>query len=105
MFVEGEVEVKVKDYAALAQDDHALKLWLQRAFANASCYRISNFRREADKVVRAVVALKFADLPAQQRQEIEQNPHDVALLRHFLERMFNGKGVCRAIGEAKVRPV
>ncbi|RYF09879.1 MAG: hypothetical protein EOO40_06145 [Deltaproteobacteria bacterium] len=105
MFVEGEVEVRLKDRAALAQDDHDLKLWLQRAFRDMSCYRISSFRKDADKVVHAVVALKIADLPQAERLQLEAHPQDAALLRQFIERMFVGKGSCRALGEPQLRSI
>ena len=45
MCVEGEVEIKVKDRAAQSLDEHNMKLWVQRAFKEMSCYRISRFRR------------------------------------------------------------
>jgi hypothetical protein len=103
MFVEGEVEIKIKDRSTAILDDHDLKLWVQRAFKNLSCYRISNFKKESDKLVRAVVALKIDDLPANEKQLIESHPNDVGLLRGFLEKMFVGKGTCRAVGDPKVR--
>jgi hypothetical protein len=104
MFVEGEVEIKIKDRSTAVLDEHGLKLWVQRAFKEMACYRISNFRKEGDKVIRAVVALKIADLPEQERQLIETHPNDVGLLRSFIEKMFVGKGSCRAIGDPKLRP-
>jgi hypothetical protein len=103
MFVEGEVEIKVKDRATSLLDDHEMKLWLQRSFKNMACYRISNFRKEADRTVRAVVALKTADLPESERNTIESRPNDAPLLRSFIERMFDGKGTCRCVGEPKLR--
>ena len=103
MFVEGEVEIKVKDRATSMLDEHELKLWLQRSFKNMSCYRISSFKKEADKTVRATVALKVADLPEAERKSIESRPNDAALLRSCMERMFEGKGTCRCIGEPKLR--
>ncbi|HET6346946.1 MAG TPA: hypothetical protein VFH51_18570 [Myxococcota bacterium] len=103
MFVEGEVEIKVKDRATSLLDDHEMKLWLQRSFKNMACYRISNFRKEADRTVRAVVALKTADLPESERHTIESRPNDAPLLRSFIERMFDGKGTCRCVGEPKLR--
>lgn len=103
MFVEGEVEIKVKDRATQLLDDHDLKLWVQRSFKNMACYRISSFKKEADKTVRAVVALKIADLPEAERKQIESRPNDAPLLRAFMERMFEGKGVCRSIGEPKLK--
>lgn len=103
MFVEGEVEIRVKDRSTQLLDDHDLKLWVQRSFKNMCCYRISSFKKEADKTVRAVVALKISELPDLERKQIESRPNDVPLLRQFLERMFDGKGTIRAIGEPKFR--
>jgi hypothetical protein len=103
MFVEGEVEIKVKDRAAVGLDDHELKLWIQGAFKDMSCYRISRLQREADRTVRAVVALKIANLPDDERRMIQSNPKDVGLLRSFIERMFAGKGACRCTGEPQLR--
>jgi hypothetical protein len=103
MFVEGEVEIKIKDRSTAILDEHELKLWVQRAFKDMSCYRISNFRKESDKLVRAVVALKTATLPDAERELIEARPNDVGMLRGFLEKMFVGKGTCRALGDPKLR--
>ncbi len=104
MFVEGEVEIKIKDRSAAVLDEHGLKLWVQRSFKHMSCYRISNFKKVSDKLVKAVVALKTADLPDSERDLIESHPNDVGLLRSFIEKMFDGKGVCRAVGDPKLRP-
>lgn len=103
MFVEGEVEIKVRDRSATVLDDHNLKIWLQGSFRDMSCYRISNFRRDGDKMIRAVVALKIAVLPESERKLIESHPNDIGMLRSFLERMFEGKGTCRSIGDPKLR--
>lgn len=103
MFVEGNVEVKVKDRQALALDDHELKLWLQRSFKDMSCYRISNFRRNDPRNVSAMVALNISTLPDNERQLIESHPNDVGLLRSFLERMFEGKGTVRAVGDPQLK--
>jgi len=103
MFVEGEVEIKIKDRSTAILDEHELKLWVQRGFKDISCYRISNFRKESEKVVRVVIALKTADLADSERELIESHPNDVGLLRGFLEKMFVGKGTCRAIGDPKLR--
>lgn len=103
MFVEGEVEVKIKDRAAVGLDEHDLKLWLQRAFKDMSCYRISNFTKVEDRVIKAVVALKTDVLPENERKMLEAHGNDVGALRSYLERMFNGKGTCRALGEPKLR--
>lgn len=104
MFVEGEVEIKIKDRSTAVLDEHGLKLWLQRSFKDMSCYRISAFKQEADKQIRATVALKTADLPENERRLLETHPNDVVLLRSFLEKMFVGKGTCRAVGDPKLRP-
>lgn len=103
MFVEGEVEIKVKDRAAQGLDEHNMKLWLQRSFKDMCCYRISSFKIEADKTVRAVVALKISVLPDTERVLIEKHPNDVGLLRSFIEKMFEGKGSCRSVGEPKLK--
>ena len=79
MFVEGEVEIKVKDRSTLGFDEHNMKLWVQRAFKELSCYRISSFH-------------------------IDPDPNDVGLLRSFIEKMFEGKGTCRCVGDVKLKP-
>ena len=56
-----------------------------------------------EKVVRAVVALKTDDLPDSEREVLETHPNDVGKLRAFLEKMFDGKGTCRAVGDPKLR--
>ena len=103
MLVEGQVEVKVKDRAALALDDHNLKLWLQRCFKDMRCYRIADFSRAEGRNVRATVALKLDGLPDNERMMIESHGNDVGLLRSFIERMFDGQGECRAMGDPKLR--
>lgn len=103
MFVEGEVEVKVKDRATLLYDEHDMKIWLQRCFKNTSCYRIAQFRMDSDRTIHAVVALKITDLPEAERQTLESRANDGGLLRAFMERMFEGKGTCRCVGEPKLR--
>ena len=103
MFVEGEVEIRIKDKAAIALDEHETKLWIQRAFKDMSCYRISSFNRQDEKTVRATVALKISDLPDSERSMIESRPNDVGMLRSFMEKMFDGKGTVRAIGDPKLR--
>lgn len=103
MFVEGEVEIKIRDRATVGLDDHGMKLWVQRSFKNMSCYRISNFRQEGDKVVRATVALKISDLPENEKRAIETHPNDIGLLRSFMEKMFDGKGTCRCVGDPKLK--
>ena len=39
MFVEGDVEIKIKDRMAQGLDDHELKLWIQRSFKDMACYQ------------------------------------------------------------------
>src|SRR5512141_3052550 len=102
MFVEGEIEVKVKDRTTQSFDDHNMKLWLQRSFKDLSCYRISSFRMEQDRTVKAVVAIKLSVLPEAERRLIETHPNDMGLLRSFIEKMFDGKGTCRCVGEPKL---
>jgi hypothetical protein len=103
MFVEGDVEIKVKDKSAAALDDHNLKLWVQRSFKDLSCYRISNFKKDDDKTIRATVALKIDVLPEAERKLIESRPNDIGMLRSFLEKMFGGRGTIRAVGDPKLR--
>ncbi len=103
MFVEGEIEVKAKERSIQILDEHEAKIWLQRSFKNMCCYRISSFRREADKSIRAQVALKISELPEMERKQIESRPNDAPLLRAFVERMFDGKGTCRCTGEPKLK--
>lgn len=103
MFVEGEVEVKIKDRSTQILDEHDLKLWLQRSFKNMSCYRMTNFRKDADKTLRAIVAIKITDLPPTEQAELKRRANDIPLLRSFIENMFEGKGSCRCISDAKLR--
>lgn len=102
MFVEGNVEVNAKDRVVVGMDDHDLKLWLQRQFRGLSCYRISSFTSEG-KVLRANVAIKTTVLPDNERTMLESNPSDTGALRSFIERMFDGKGSCRCLGDPKLR--
>lgn len=104
MFVEGEVEIKIKDKSAMALDDHNLKLWVQRSFKDMSCYRISNFKRDDEnRSLRAIVALKIDGLPDAERKMIESRPNDIGMLRSFIEKMFEGRGSVRAVGDPKLR--
>ena len=105
MFVEGEVEIKIKDRVATTLDDHELKLWIQRSFKDMSCYRISSFARQTGSaVVRAVVAIKTEVLAEADKKAIESRPNDTVALRTFIEKQFEGKGSCRAVGDPKLRP-
>ena len=103
MFVEGEVEIKVKDRSAVGLDDHEMKLWIQRSFKGGCCYRIANFAKVEDRVVRATVALNTSVLPPTERELLESRPDDIGAMRSFIEGMFEGKGVCRCVGETKLR--
>lgn len=103
MFVEGDVEIKINDYATKDLDEHELKLWLKQAFKNGCCYRVSNFKHESDKLLRAMVALSLDQVSESERVLIEGRPNDVVLLRGFIERMFEGKGSCRGLGEPKLK--
>lgn len=103
MFVEGEVEIHVKDRATVGLDAHEMKLWVQRAFRNVSCYRISEYSQVSSKVVRAVVAIKVSQAGEGERKTVEENPGDLGLLRAFIERMFDGKGRCRCVGDPTIK--
>ena len=103
MFVEGEVEIKIKDRSTDYLDDHDLKLWVQRAFKDLSCYRLENFKKQPDKKIRAVVSLKLSVLPENERQIIRSKADDSAVLKAFIERMFAAKGTLRCIGDPKLR--
>lgn len=104
MFVECEVEVVIKDRTLSSFADHDLKLWLQRAFKANSCYRISNFKAGADRTVRALVALNARVLPEAQWSQVEVEPADTALLRKFIEQLFEAKGTLRCLSEPKLKP-
>jgi len=103
MFVEGDVEIKVQDRMAMELDDHELKLWVKRAFKDMCCYRIANFQKEGTKIIRTTVALNTSVLPDSERQMIESHPNDVGALRSFMERMFEGRGSCRCVGDPKLK--
>ncbi len=103
MFVEGDVEIKVKDRTALALGDHEMKLWIQRSFKDVSCYRISNFEKLGDKLVKATVAVNTTALPEAERKMLEAHPNDTGSLRSFIEKMFEGRGTCRCVGDPKMR--
>ena len=103
MFVEGEVEITIRDRSVSEEDDYAVKLWIQRAFKDMSCYRIQKFNRESPKKIKAVVALKTDVLPESERKMIEGHGRDIGMLRSFMEKMFVGKGSCKSIGDPKLR--
>jgi hypothetical protein len=103
MFVEGEVEIQIKDRTVEEDDDYNVKVWIQRAFKDLSCYRISSFARTTPRMVKATVAIKTDTLPEAERKLIEGRGRDVGMLRTFIEKMFAGKGTCRAVGDPKLR--
>jgi len=103
MFVEGQVEITIKDRMAVGNDDHQTKLWIQQSFRDMCCYRINDFARDSEKLVRATVALKTEILPDMERRVLESNPNDVGAMRSFVEKMFEGKGTCRCVGEPSLR--
>lgn len=103
MFVEGPVEIAIKDRAVTMEDDYNVKLWIQRSFKDLSCYRIASFERPSPKDVKATVAIKTSVLPEAERKLLESHGRDVGMLRAFIERMFVGKGTCRCTGDPKLR--
>ena len=103
MFVEGDVELLIKDRAILEEDDYALKLWIQRAFKDMCCYRISNLEQQSSNKYKVTVALKTDILPESERHMVESHGKDVGMLRTFIEKMFMGKGTCKAVGDPKLR--
>lgn len=104
MFVEGDVELNVKDRAVLdEEDDYALKLWIQKAFKDMCCYRISNIEQLSKSKFKVMVALKTDILPETERKMIESHGKDVGMLRTFMEKMFVGKGTCKAVGDPQLR--
>lgn len=103
MFVEGEVEILMKDRAAVLNDDHDKKLWLQGAFKDMSCYRISGLKEVAPRTVQATIALKLGDRPAEERDHILRSRNNPMELRQFMERMFTGKGVMKCVSDPKIR--
>jgi len=103
MFVEGPVEIKVKDRSAAMLDEHGLKLWVKGAFRDGCCYRISDFLKSGPKLLEVTVALDTAVLPAHERKLLEGHPDDLGSLRAFLERMFIGKGSCRSVGSPSLK--
>ena len=102
MFAECEMEVTVKDKTLSATDDYTLKLWLQRSFKANCCYRISNFKLGEKATFRAVVALNTRVLADVDWRRLEQGK-DAVSLKSFMESMFEGKGVCRCIGQPQLR--
>ena len=103
MFVEGPVEISIKDRSVAEEDDYQVKLWIQRSFKEMSCYRIANFERVSAREVRATVAIKTDSLPDSERTLIDGHGRDVGMLRSFIEKMFSGKGTCRCSGDPQLR--
>jgi hypothetical protein len=103
MFVEGNVEIKIKDRSTIGFDEHELKIWVQSSFKTLACYRVSNFAKDSDKLVKATVAIRTDHLDPDERQALEENPQNYGALRSHIERTFSGKGVCRAVGEPKLK--
>lgn len=102
MFVEGDVELQIKDKSILEEDDYQLKLWIQRAFKDMCCYRIANMEQLSSSKFKLTVALKTDVLPESERQMVESHGKDVGMLRTFIEKMFVGKGTCKAVGDPKL---
>ncbi len=103
MFVEGEVEVTIKDPMLNSTDDYDLKLWLQRAFKANSCYRISKLKHGPGKLIRAVVAINTRVLPESEWKRLEADPPDALLMAQFIERAFSGEGVCVVVGKPSMK--
>lgn len=103
MFVEGEVEIHVKDSTAVLTDDHDKKLWIQAAFRDMSCYRISGLADVAPKKYKVTVALKLADRPQEERDSILRSRNNPMELRRFMERMFSGKGAIKCVSDPKIK--
>jgi hypothetical protein len=103
MFVEGEVEVTIKDPMLSSTDDYDLKLWLQRAFKANSCYRILKLKHGPGKLIRAVVAINTRVLPESEWKRLEADPPDALLMAQFIERTFSGEGVCVVVGKPSMK--
>ena len=101
-FIEGEVEIIVRDRTAYGLDDHGMKLWVHRAFRELACYRLSDFERVEERKVRAIVALKTSVLSEDEQRLIENRPNDHALLKTYVEQLFEAKGKIRLIREPKL---
>jgi hypothetical protein len=102
MFVEGEVEVAVKDSSLTSSDDYDVKMWLQKGFASNACYRISKVKMTG-RTVRAVVALNTRVLPEAEWRRLESTPPDPLLMAQFLEKAFIGKGSCKSVGSPSLK--
>ena len=105
MFVEGSVEILIKDRSAYGLDDHEIKLWVHGAFRDLSCYRISAFSRLEERIVRATVALKVSHLTDEERHILTTSGNDSPMLRSYIEQMFDGKGACRCISDPRLTEI
>src|SRR4051794_5486519 len=103
MFVEGEVEISIKDRTVVLHDDHERKLWIQGAFKDMSCYRISGLSEAGPNKVRVTVALKLNDRPEEERERILRSRNNPMELRNFMERMFAGKGTIKCVSDPKIK--
>ena len=103
MFVEGRVEVRVKDRRTAGMDAHDLKVWLKQSFMGTSCYRVSDFQQTQPGLVCATVAVALSEAPGNDAEMIKQHPKDIASLKAFIEKMFDGRGVCRCINDPVLR--
>ena len=74
MFVEGNVEIKIKDRPTIGFDEHELKIWVQSSFKTLACYRVSNFAKDSDKLLKVTVAIRTDHLGPDERQALEENP-------------------------------
>jgi hypothetical protein len=104
MYVEVEVEVAVSDPSLTSTDAHDLKLWLQRAFRDNSCYRIASFKPgPKPRSFKAQVAINTRVVPEAQWKPLEEKA-DPGALAAFVQKMFSGKGTCRCSSPATLKP-
>ncbi len=103
MFVEGEVEVAIKDSTFTSSEDYDLKVWLQRSFTANACYRISKLKLMPGRILRATVAVNTRILPEAEWKKLEQPPGDPGQLGLFLERAFTGKGTIKSVGRPALK--
>lgn len=102
MFIESDIEIRIQDRTAYAQEDHELKIWVHGAFRDLSCYRVADFQRVDTKKVRAVVTLKISVLTEDEQELIKNRPNDHVLLQTHLENLFTGKGKLRCLGQPRL---
>ena len=100
--IEGELEITVRDRTAYGLDDHGMKLWVHRAFKDLACYRLSGFERAGERKLHVTVALKTSVLPEDDQRLIQNRPKDHALLKTYVERLFEAKGKIRLIREPRL---